>query len=200
MIGTNFPLYNMCKNNKSNKNGFTLLELLVGLVIFTIFISSAMGIFISVLRYQREVLAKQELLNQTSYAIEYMSRALRMAKKDVTGYCITFNKNYEPTKGGKGIKFINHMQSDECQEFFLEDGQLKHWKETGIDGEVILDLTAVKFKVTKLKFEAFGESSSDELQPRVTILLEAQSGEGKEAQEIRVQTTVSQRNLDVVYE
>jgi len=190
----------MFKENKSGKNGFTLLEILVGLVIFTIFISSAVGIFISILRYQRQVLAKQELLNQTSYAVEYMSRALRMAKKDVTGECITFNKNYELTKGGKGIKFINHMQDDECQEFFLKDGQLKHWKETSTDGEVTLNLTAEKFKVTDLKFKAFGESASDDLQPRVTILLEAQSGEGKKAQEIRVQTTVSQRNLDVTYE
>ena len=118
-------------NSKSQKSGFTLVEMIVALAIFSLFIGSAVGIFISIVKHQRVILAKQELLNQTGYAVEFMGRALRMAKKDSTGECIDTGNNYKIINNGTGIKFINHMQNDECQEFFLQNGQLVHKKITG---------------------------------------------------------------------
>lgn len=190
------------------KKGFTLIEMMVTVVIFSLIITTVTGIFISAIGAQRKALAYQELLNQTSYAMEYMSRSLRMAKKerDDPAFCLTgigygYGYNYEITRLGEGVKFINHLQDDDCQEFFRElDGvtetwRLKYKKGIGVSEET-LDLTSDYLTVNFLKFSLSGESQADKLQPRVTFSLEI---EGKEQTKTRIQTTISQRNLDVEY-
>jgi prepilin-type N-terminal cleavage/methylation domain-containing protein len=174
--------------------GFTLMELLVVIAIFSIAIGSITGIFISGLSSQRRILAEQDILNQISYAIEYMGRAIRMAKKDdisisgQTKNCLSGNKvNYEtPTESE--IKFRNYL--NQCQRFYLSSNQIFEEKEG-----TVLALTSPKIKVNTLKFKIFGESQDDTYQPRVTIFMEIESS-GKKLQ---FQTTISQRDLDVQY-
>jgi prepilin-type N-terminal cleavage/methylation domain-containing protein len=174
--------------------GFTLIELLVVIAIFSIGIGSITGIFISGLSSQRRILAEQDILNQISYAIEYMGRAIRMAKKDdisisgQTKNCLSGNKvNYEtPTESE--IKFRNYQ--NQCQRFYLSSNQIFEEK----DGTV-LALTSPKIKVNTLKFKIFGESQDDTYQPRVAIFMEIES-RGKKLQ---FQTTISQRDIDVKY-
>jgi prepilin-type N-terminal cleavage/methylation domain-containing protein len=174
--------------------GFTLIELLVVIAIFSIGIGSITGIFISGLSSQRRILAEQDILNQIGYAIEYMGRAIRMAKKDdisisgQTKNCLSGNKvNYEtPTESE--IKFRNYQ--NQCQRFYLSSNQIFEEK----DGTV-LALTSPKIKVNTLKFKIFGESQDDTYQPRVAIFMEIES-RGKKLQ---FQTTISQRDIDVKY-
>lgn len=189
------------------KTAFTLIEILITVAIFSIIIAAASGFFVSAIRVQRRVLATQELLDQTSYALEYMGRALRMAKKELGDNCLSsWGLNYEipgywrlggDEDLGKGIRFINALEGNDCQEFFLADGQLKYWKKSS--GETF-PLTSDKLKITSLKFKLKGKSQGDDLQPRVTIFLEV-LGRGREGEQpkIQIQTTVSQRNLDVPY-
>ncbi|KPJ56511.1 hypothetical protein AMJ49_04680 [Parcubacteria bacterium DG_74_2] len=178
--------------------GFTLVEILVSIAIFLIIIVTASGFFISSVKNQRRNLASQEVLDQTSYAFEYMSRALRMAKKDdLDGIDrLSGNKvNYELTFSGKGgISFRNYK--DEYQEFYLDDGgdfRENKKKPGGPD-----PLISKKIKVNSFKI---GPSDSwdqnDNLQPKVTLLLEVEATEGDPPPKLRIQTTVSQRNLDV---
>jgi prepilin-type N-terminal cleavage/methylation domain-containing protein len=174
--------------------GFTLMELLVVIAIFSIAIGAISGIFVSVLSSQRRVLAEQEILNQISYAIEYMGRAIRMAKKDdisisgQTKNCLSGNKvNYEtPTESE--IKFRNYL--NQCQRFYLSSNQIFEEKEG-----TVLALTSPKIKVNTLKFKIFGETQDDTYQPRVAIFMEIES-RGKKLQ---FQTTISQRDIDVQY-
>lgn len=186
---------------KIQNRAFTLVEMLVAITIFLMIIGIISQIFISALRQQRKSLASQQLLDQTSYAMEYMSRALRMAKKDSSGTCLSAGgRNYEITNDGLGLKFINHLQDDDCQEFFLEQGKLKYRKKISQAGEELLDLTSNKFEITSLKFFLTGESQDDDFQPRVTIFLNIKErGQVQDPPEIKIQTTVSQRTLDVNY-
>lgn len=182
--------------NGVDKKGFTLVEMLVAVSIFTLVVGMATGIFVSALRAQKQSLASQQLLDQISYAMEYMSRALRMATKDLTGACITAKSNYENPGGDTSkIRFINHLQDDDCQEFFLEDNYLKYKIKIGADEET-LALTSDDLKVNSLNFNLSGQFQppTDYLQPKVTISLDI---EGKEQSKIKIQTTVSQRNLDI---
>jgi prepilin-type N-terminal cleavage/methylation domain-containing protein len=173
------------------KKGYTLIELLVVISIFTIFISSVSGIFIFSLKTQRRVLAERELIDQTSYVLEYMGRALRMAKKDdeEEKKCLSEKRNYEVTPDHQSIKFRNYK--DECQRFYLEDGQLKEER----DGK-IFSLTSEDLRITKIEFYLIGDEPNDNLQPRVTISLKIMKKDHPET-EFTIQTTVSQRNLDV---
>jgi len=190
-----------CFNVKIKKGGFTLIEMLAAVMIFSLIIGAISGVFISSFRSQKSALSSQRLLNQISYALEYMSRALRMASKqtaDIPDCLSQDGLNYEITHSGSGLKFINHLEEDDCQEFFLENKQLKQKKNNLTE---MVELTSSNLEITSLNFLLQGESQDDDIQPRVTIFL-AVKGKGQkleEQPEMKIQTTISQRNLDIHY-
>ncbi len=173
--------------------GFTLIEIMGSVVIFSVIVLIVTGIFISILRVQRVVLATQEILDQASYALEYMSRAMRMAKKDLTGVCLSDSGlNYELTS--TGVKFIDY--DNNCTEYYLENNQLK--KRIGGD---VAALTSQKLKVNYFKIILDGENQTDTKQPRVTFSFEIESQRLPLTQrpQLRFQAAISQRNLDIEY-
>jgi Tfp pilus assembly protein PilE len=200
---------------KLDLRGFTLVEMLVAIFVFITVLGASSAIFVDVIRNQKRVLANQELLNQTSYVLEYMGRAIRMAKKDDIGgavNCLTCPAcNYEATHCVgvvcHGIKFRDY-KDEYCQEFFREQVapgiyRLKELKVKISDGTTILnDLTSADLNV---EFFNIGPSDSwdqgDLDQPRVTLFLDIKRSDfpSGEAPEVKIQTTISQRNLDVPY-
>jgi len=191
------------KEKYSIQKGLTLVELLVAIFVFFVIIGAISGLFISAIRGQSNALASQRLLDQTSYALEYMSRALRMAMKQIPPNappCLSQDGlNYEIADiipGVSGLKFINHLENDDCQGFFLDGGQLKQYK-----GGTVYELTSSKLEITSLNFSLSGETQGDDLQPKVTVFLEIK-GKGQQIAEqplMKIQTTISQRNLDITY-
>ena len=174
------------------KKGFTLIELLISMTIFSIVMISAIGLFSSGIENQRKALALQTLSDSTAYVIEYMSRTIRMAKKDLDGIYIDAGCNFENPGGDLSkIRFLNYHK--ESQEFILENGQIKEKKEPASG---FTALTSDNFQVNKLFFELFGECQIDELQPKVTIVIEIQTKE-TEPQILNLETTISQRDLDI---
>ena len=176
------------------KRGYTLVEVLVAVSIFVIFVSAPTGIFISSLKGQKRALAQREIIDGGSYFLEYIGRFLRMAKKDDLGgiNCLSGDKvNFELTHSGNGIKFRNYK--DECQEFYLDGKRIFENK----NGNV-LPLTSANLEVNFLKFQIFGETQSDKIQPRVMTSFEIQK-KGQSETKTRFQTTISQRDLDVQY-
>ena len=185
-----------CLNVKMNR-GFTLIEMMVAVLIFSIVVGVVIGVFVSALQVQRYNLAYQQLLDQTSYAMECMGRAIRMAVKD-DGTCGFSGYNYRVSSGNTKIEFQNY--EGDCQEFYL-DTSVDPNQLAASKGADFSDtpLTSNNFNVTSLNFETIGELGSefsDDVQPRVTIFMEIQ-GEGAGPQpKITIQTTISQRNLD----
>jgi len=174
------------------KTGFTLIEILITIVIFSIIITSFLALFVSAFENQRKSLAANYLLNNASYITEYISRALRMAKKDKEGVCINPGNNFEPSDGESDyIKFLNYK--GECQKFFIREGRLKVEKR-GIEQA----LTPRNLIVENLKFKISGGSQADNLQPSITFSLKLKTIKTP-SQEINFQTTISQRPLDVQY-
>lgn len=189
--------------------GFTLVELMVVMAVFLFVIGGAIAIFISIIQQQRRILSEQELLNQTSYVMEYMSKALRMAKNDTAGSCLIdgsgnsylkYNYLLGHQNGNyyEGIKFINASNGNICQEFYLNSGIL--WEKKAEAGAVAL--TSAGLNIKSLKFALNGNTALDHMvddigiQPRVTISMEIETVNSKEEPARIIQTTVSQRNLN----
>jgi hypothetical protein len=187
---------------------YTLIEVLVAVSIFTMVIAAPTGFLVGSLKGQQKALSSQKLLENTSYTLEYISRTLRMAKKELdcsdiidpdTCSCLAtqgYGHNYENPNGDtSAIRFINYKE--ECQEFFLEGARLKESKD-GVENY----LTSEDLEIISLKFWLSGESQSETDQPRITLFLEIKGGKGQKPElrpVIKIQTTVSQRNLDVPY-
>ena len=192
------------KNQKSS--GVTLVELIVVLAVFMVVFGTVTTIFISMTRSQKRILQEQEFLNQSSYATEYISRMIKLAKKDVTGSCLGVPKqgyyyaltNFNATLGvWNGIKFLRN--DGICQEFFLDtDKVLKEVK----NGSVKRSILSSKFTLKYVGFIINGDktltgaSENDLVQSRVTMAIDALFPLSSSQQERIIQTTVSQKNLN----
>lgn len=191
-----------------NHNGFTLIELLTSVAIFGFITAIVAGLFIYAVVIQRSIIAQQKLLDEASFVMEYISRGLRVARKDEDGTCITAGKNYElthenPSGSGiwQGVKFLNPDPEVagilHCREIFFDpiEERLKESNETGVTDFI----TSSLMEVTAFQVVVTGDDPGDSLQPRVTVLLELQRKGTKPEQHplIRLQTTISQRDLDI---
>ncbi|TSC75976.1 MAG: hypothetical protein G01um101430_146 [Parcubacteria group bacterium Gr01-1014_30] len=173
--------------------GFTLIELLVAVAVLSIIIGAIVGIFIAGVRQQSIALKVQTILDQTSFVAEFMSRALRLAQKELGQGCLSeLGLNYEITRGGEGIKFINSLENQDCQEFFF-DPNFRQVMYSRMGQE--LEITSIRNPVLSFSVNLTGESQDDNVQPRITFFLAVQ-GETAGVPRVRIQTTVSQRNLD----
>jgi hypothetical protein len=127
-----------------------------------------------------------------------------MGQKDLTGACIERGSNYEnPDNDISKIRFLNYH--GDCQEFSLENFQLGERKSTDESEKNLGEfqpLTSNDLEIESLKFQLAGQEQGDNLQPRATIFLEIK---GKRIAKpelqafLQIQTTISQRNLDVTY-
>jgi len=167
---------------------FSLIELLVVAAVVLV-TSITVGLFVTSIKTQRNILKQQELMDEVSYVMEYMSRAIRMAKLDSSG-CTSVDV-FEST--GSNIKFKNY--SHDCQEFFLDNTD-KKLKE---DKNGANDLTSDNLQINLFNVHLEGEepySSSDMQQPRITLFLDVQHAD-ESSVKLQIQTTISQRDLDI---
>lgn len=188
--------------NSFYKKGFTLIEMLVAVGIFSILTVSLSSVFVSSIKSQTHTLYTQELMNQSSRVLEYMGRALRMAKKDTSGTCIAVNTSYNYDAVNHRITFLDY--NDKCHRFLLSSDTIREQESTDAtvgNLQSAVDLTSSTIEVNALTFNVTGDGQppADTNQPKVTILIDAQGS--TEAIDpiptIKVQTTVSQRHLDV---
>ncbi len=186
------------------QKGLTVIEILLTILIFTVILTGVFNLFVTAIREQRRNLASQELLSQTGFLLEYMSRSIRMARKDLTGLCLTTagaKSNYETNVERNRIRFLNHEHR--CQEFFLSGTQINKRKSTdhrAINFGSPLPLTSPRLTVAAFRIgPSFGWSQADTIQPRVTFFLDIKGPipVGAERPEIMIQTSLSQRQLDV---
>lgn len=192
----------ICQQKEDKIKGYTLVEILVAVAIFSIAVAGPAALFVSAVRSQQKMLIQQRGIDNISYVVEYMSRALRMAKKDDIDLgsggkdCLNADRvNYEVSSSGSRIDFRNH--NNVCQRFYLDsnDGRLKEYKQ---DTDTTNNLTPEGLEIKTLLFKVSGESQYDNKQPRVTIMIGV-AERGSNNVFMRTQTSVSQRDLDIAY-
>lgn len=179
----------MIGNKTKNCKGITLIEIMISLAIFAIVLVGVVNLFISLLKKQKDLMDRAYVLNSLSYTMEYMSKSIRMAQKDLTGSCIAPGKNFEQV--GSSLRFKSY--NDECQEFFLDSKILKVSK-----NNVVHNLTPSNILVDELNFAVVGEVQTDDTQPKVSFSMKAKAQNGQ-ISPLFIQTTVSQRMLDINY-
>lgn len=179
---------------KQSQKGFSIVELLVTMFIFSIIGGIAAGFLISGIGAQRRSNASQQVFDQMFHALEHMSRALRSAQKPTDNSCIPLGSNYETLYEGEdavGIRFIR--REGECWEFVFADEQIQK----KVNGEDPVSLTSQNtLAITSFRvYVSESQGGSLAHQPRVTLSLQGESVTGREEniQRIRIQTTVSQR-------
>ena len=171
--------------------GFTLIELMVGLSIFLLVAGAAGGLLVKSLTSQQFSLANQDISSQASFLVEYMSRSIRQAQKELGDppTCVTTGTGHNYMVSGSSLTFVD--KDSLCHTFSLVGDQIQETIETGSQF-----LTTSNVVVNELSFSIIGESQEDNLQPRVKMYVEVEGGNTSDPS-IQLQTTISQRRYDV---
>jgi prepilin-type N-terminal cleavage/methylation domain-containing protein len=169
------------KHKIQDKKGFSVIELVIGVTVFSIVVSLSLGLFGSVLQGQRAAFAIQEVQNNVRFAFELMAKEMR------TGEDFSLNSPQE-------ISFTN---SDGVDIIYRLNGTALERSDSG--GSGFLPVTSDEIKVLALKFDLRLTVPGPVRpgQPFITIHMRVQ-GAGARPEElinIDLETSVSQRRL-----
>lgn len=163
------------------QRGFTLIEIIVAIGIFTAVITMALATFLNISNIQRKAGALRAINDNLNFALEVMSREIRSGK----GYC-------DSSCSASSFNFTNSQDKKVVYRLYENSIEM-----SSDGGSSFLRLTSPEIKIDNLTFIVIGESAGDEKQPRVTIILNGLSVDPKiEELKLNIQTTVSQRRLD----
>src|SRR3972149_725902 len=158
-----------------NNGGFTLVELLVAMGLFVIVVGIASGAFIQSLRTQRAATELMAINDNLSQTIELIARESRGGK--------SFTNPAPPEP-----RFTNPAGNIITYRFNSAENSVEKRTNAG----EFLAMTASNIVVRKLEFITGGLLAGDELQPRITIVLQV-SGKNPILQDASnfIQTTIS---------
>jgi len=165
-----------------HNKGFTLVELVISVFVFSVLIGIAGGIFVSSLNLQRKAINIKKIEENGRFILEVMTREIRVANP------INTPDNNCPTSPTSTLSFVHPVNGN--IEYSLVNKEVHRKVETEDT-----TISNPDVEVTKLNFCISGNAGGDNKQPRVTILLSLKAGLGKEEVSLDLQTTVSQRGL-----
>lgn len=164
------------------RSGFTLIELIVAIGVFSTIVSIAVGGFVRALRTQRQIVGLLSANSNASLVIEQMAREIR------TGF--DFCRGGQVCVGTSELSFRN--SAGERVTYRIDNGVL----ERGVNS-VFAPLTASNVSIRHLVFDLSGQDSDDGFPPRITMVMGVSSKElGVAGAVVNMQTTVSARALD----
>jgi prepilin-type N-terminal cleavage/methylation domain-containing protein len=160
------------------QKGFTLIEIIVAIGIFTAVITMALATFLNISNIQRKAGALRAINDNLNFSLELMSREIRSGKD----YCPSFSCSIS------SFKFTNSQGED------IVYGLNNFSIERSVNGGSPLRLTSPEIKIDNLEFIVPLQAESP--QPRVTIILNGSSVDLKAGEvKLNIQTTISQRKL-----
>jgi len=177
-----------------NKQGYTLIELIISMGIFMLTMMVVTGIFLSYVRTQRDVVVRQKLTTDLEFAVEQMARDIRLMTIDYPRYQaeggITFpvRNLYLRDSNGIPVEYIlmdSGVCASQASPCILKKADTDFDGEINIDTEEILTTHSMRVSkrsvdtenVLKLEFYITPQDNPGEAyaQPRVTIVVEVES-------------------------
>lgn len=192
---------------KNNAKGFTLIEILVAVALFSSVMLIAVGALLSLIDANRKAQSLNSIMNNLNFALENMSRNLRVG----TNYhCETLANIGPPAdidtpknciNGGKYLAFESSKgklddNTDQIV-YRIIDKTLEKSDKGGLTGTFV-DITAPEVSIDDFFFYVDGNTVGDKRQPRVVIVLHGSAGDKERTKtKFNLQTMVSQRLLDI---
>ena len=185
----------------SPQRGFTLIEMLIALAIFSIIMVISVGSLISLINANHKAQTLKTVVNNLHFALENMSRNIRTGTNYHCGGgdvrlpadCATVPQTQLAFKARDG----NYMAYRIDQNGAIVRSRSSDYTQL-FDSDNLIPVTAPEIKVEALSFYVDGASSGDAKQPRVLILGRVTMlGKGKVLSTATIETLVSQRLLDL---
>ncbi len=203
-------------SNTKASPGFTLIEMMVSLALFTVVITIAVGAFLSLIGQSSQLQGEQVVMTSLNFAMDSMTREIRTG---INYYCdnsadillhtpdeddITLRKDCTNVSGATGMSIVEAgsslspgaTSSRIAYGFDAANGTI----ERQIDDKEPQALTSSDVKITGAKFYVSGSAplsaGNDTKQPTATIIITAQDPDDS-SKTYTLETTVTQRQLDI---
>lgn len=181
--------------------GFTLVELLISVSIFSLAIVVTIGALLNLTDANEKSQAILTAMDNLNAGVEQMARILREGDTYNCGGTLISSGESDCTNGANSISFLDQSGQRTVYRYQEIDGvgRLMRDKETPTE-TTTFPITAPEINITELTFFVLGSSPSDNLQPRVLILIDGETVitglKADEQSSFTLQTTVSQRTPD----
>lgn len=164
-----------------SRAGFTMIELLIVIVIFSIVIGISAEIFSSTFAAQKQARQLQGVLDNARYALERIAKSTRVS-------CVL------PSSSSSSLAMY-HFRRKEKLVYELDSNN--NLVETETDSGIQANLIGENMDIERLKFTLRGLGRGDGQQPRVGISLRIKPKLPKYKEEsINLQTSISPRFLE----
>ena len=200
----------------NNNEGFSLVEMLVSVAIFTVLITISLSIFQTVTSGQRNAIAVQSVQESMRYALEVMSKELRSAQQDYSdldhdgvgdtddclagatydNYNIRFGnttgrKVYNVSDYGGSLTLYFKDKNDQCVYYYINTDDRLY-----VDrGGVVLPITPDEIELSnfRVKIDDNAMNEFHDRQAVVTIRLDAKMRDPRNDYTMKLQTSISSR-------
>lgn len=191
---------------RTSRRGFTLIEAIVGAMLFALTVAIATGFFVTVSRAQRKAFLESQVLDGTRFAMETIAKALRVAEPidaiaeandpemAITSSSVQFR---HPMKSGT----LGCPPSPPCIVTFAKVGTAlteRDWDGNLLSPSITFSLTGPRLIVDDFRVvdgNSIAFAPADILQPRITFFLKVREASQPASSAISFQTTVTLREL-----
>lgn len=179
-------------------SGFSLIEILVAVSIFAVAATISTGALMSVTDAQQKVLALRIVQDNLSYFFDTMGKEIRTGSSYHCGeYFDDFRTSFRDCgtfPGSPSFTFINSAGNKIT--YRLNNNNRIERILNGNPANALV-MTSSDAVIDSLSFYVKGSSTTDKMQPRVTVILKGMAGiKEKIKSHINIQTTISQRLID----
>jgi prepilin-type N-terminal cleavage/methylation domain-containing protein len=216
---------------RNQQSGFSLIEMIVSLGVFSIVVTTAVGALLVVIATNQQLQAEQTVMTNLAFAMDSMTREMRTGynyfcetrpnyasggpnnifedsndSEDVIGTdmadCTTGRVSGEQLQGVsfyEGGESVTKSTAERVLYFYDADTQKLMRRVGNGDAESIVSsgilITNARFYVTGSQKMSDGGTNFE--QPTITIYLEAKEKDVATSKVYHLQTTVTQRTLDI---
>jgi prepilin-type N-terminal cleavage/methylation domain-containing protein len=200
----NYFVFMLNTSNCDNRKGFTLIEIMVSVAIFTIIMTTGIGALVSITNSYRVSQEKKQVNDALNFSLESMTRELRLGQNYYvpnTGVANSIQNapqdgdndsiGFEAT-GGRGYFIFRHNKNNSSLVRETIGGE----SDNNVSEMTNPDLV----EIIKVSFKVIGtdSSASDDIrQPLVWIRIQAKPTGASNDNISTIQTLVSQRLLDI---
>lgn len=188
----------MTGDNIKNNKGYSLLEMIISVAIFSMVFVMITTIYFSLVDSQRSVVSTQNIQESMKFVFEVIGKEIRNAKKSENSCIGTLiadeaspNKVYNTASSGSILYFKN--KDDECVIYSLNNGRF----EISRDGGSSMPVTPNDIYLENLTFQIWDDDigAFHARQPSVTFKVDVESSGNKviHKQKTTMQTTITSR-------
>lgn len=182
---------------QTQKKGFTLIEVMVSVSIFSIIMLVATGAVFSIVEANKKTHTLKSVMTNLNFALESMTRDMRVGSNfscGIGGDCYDPPGDVFSYKANRSL--IGNSENDFVEYKLVGESIQKRVYGDGTDS--LMSITAPEIHITVLKFYVIGTqpAPTDTRQPKVVVTVKGYAGAGNSRSDFDIQTTVSQRSID----